>query len=193
MDMTNAYKIYELEKELASKDTISAKQKLDAFEAYGDVELNYKKVFEVYINTWMKGKYELEAQDSSYLKEIANQSPRVAGNAVYMARVMLSIDTIDTETYSAKSMNVSTNLGYDLLKLYPNPGSEFIHYELPILENETGTVRILYVSGKTLTEWSADAQNTIGSIDVSHYSKGIYLFDLQLTNGKSIVKKMVVK
>jgi hypothetical protein len=40
-----------------------------------------------------------------------HQSPRVAGNAVYMARVMLSIDTVDTETYSAKSMNASTNLG----------------------------------------------------------------------------------
>lgn len=193
MDMTNANKIYELEEELATKDTISAQQKLDAFEAYGDVEQNYKKVFEVYINTWMKGKYELESQDSSYLREIADQSPRVAGNAVYMARVMLSIDTIDTETYYAKSMTQSNSFLFEQLKLYPNPGNEFIHYQLPILENEKGIVRILDVSGKVIDEWSVDNENTIGSVDVSKYSIGIYLFDLQLTNGKSIVKKMVVK
>lgn len=193
MDMTNANKIYELEEELATKDTISAQQKLDAFEAYGDVELNYKKVFEVYINTWMKGKYELEAQDSSYLREIANQSPRVAGNAVYMARVMLSIDTIDTETYSAKSMTQSNNLLFEQLKLYPNPGSEYIHYQLPIIENETGIVRIIDVSGKIITEWEVNNEKTIGSVDVSKYSKGVYFFELQLTNDKFIVKKMIVK
>lgn len=125
-------------------------------------------------------------------KEIAHQSPRVAGNAVYMARVMLNIDTIDTETYSAKSMNISTNILYDLLKLYPNPSSKFIHYQLPILENEKGKVRILDVSGKLIKQWKVDSQNTIGSIDISHYSKGIYLFELNLNNGKSFIKKLVV-
>jgi len=123
----------------------------------------------------------------------AKQSPRVAGNAVYMARVMLSIDTIDTETYSAKSMTQSNNLLFEQLKLYPNPGSEFIHYQLPILENETGIVRIHDVSGKTIIYWNVDCYNTIGSLDVSNYSKGIYLFELKLTNGKSIVKKLVVE
>ncbi len=113
MDMTNAYKIYDLEKELALKDTLAAQQKLEAFEAFGDVELNYKKVFEVYINNWMKGKYYLAKEDSIQLREIAFQSPRVAGNAVYMARVMLSIDTNDTETYSAKSMNHSNAVSFD--------------------------------------------------------------------------------
>ncbi len=122
-----------------------------------------------------------------------HQSPRVAGNAVYMARVMLSIDTIDTETYSAKSMTQSNNLLFEQLKLYPNPGSEYIHYQLPIIENETGIVRILDISGKTIIEWKVDSYNTIGSIDVSQYSIGIYLFELNLNNGKSIVKKMVVK
>jgi len=110
-----------------------------------------------------------------------------------MARVMLSIDTIDTETYSAKSMTQSNNLLFNQLKLFPNPGSEFIHYELPILENETGIVRILDVSGKTIIEWEVDHEKIIGSVDVSQYSKGIYLFDLKFTNGKSIVKKMIVK
>lgn len=122
-----------------------------------------------------------------------HQSPRVAGNAVYMARVMLSIDTIDTETYYAKSMTQSNGLLFEQLKLYPNPGSEFIHYQLPILENETGFVRIIDVSGKFINEWLVDYEKTIGSVDVSQYSKGIYLFHLQLTDGKSIVKKMVVK
>jgi len=123
----------------------------------------------------------------------ADQSPRVAGNAVYMARVMLSIDTIDTETYYAKSMTQSNDLLFEQLKLYPNPGSEFIHYQLPILENETGFVRIIDVSGKFINEWLVDYEKTIGSVDVNHYSKGIYLFELNLNNGKSIVKKLVVK
>lgn len=123
----------------------------------------------------------------------AHQSPRIAGYAVYMARVMLSIDTIDTETYSAKSMHHSNTVVFDQLKLYPNPGSEYIHYQLPILENETGWVKIIDVSGKIVDHWKVDSQNTIGSINVSHYSKGIYMFELELMNGKSIVKKLVVE
>jgi hypothetical protein len=123
----------------------------------------------------------------------AKQSPRIAGNAVYMARVILSIDTIDTETYSAKSMNLSNSLLFEQLKLYPNPGNEFIHYQLPILENETGIVRIIDVSGKIITEWEVNNEKTIGSVDVSKYSKGVYFFELQLTNDKFIVKKMIVK
>ncbi|MBU3659102.1 MAG: T9SS type A sorting domain-containing protein [Flavobacteriales bacterium] len=126
-------------------------------------------------------------------KEIAYLSPRVAGNAVYMARVMLSIDTLDTETYSAKSINLSDVNIFDHLKLFPNPSSEFIHYQLPILENESGFVQILDVSGKIVEEWKVNSYNTIGSLDVSNYSKGIYLFELNLNNGKSIVKKLVVK
>jgi hypothetical protein len=122
-----------------------------------------------------------------------NQSPRVAGNAVYMARVMLSIDAIDTETYSAKSVIQSNSLLFEQLKLYPNPGNEFIHYQLPILENEIGNVRIFDVSGKIITEWEVNNEKTIGSVDVSKYSKGIYLFELNLNNGKSIVKKLVIK
>jgi hypothetical protein len=123
----------------------------------------------------------------------ADQSPRVAGNAVYKARVMLSIDTIDTETYYAKSTNVQSSKVYEQLKLYPNPGSEFIHYQLPIEESENGIVRIIDISGKLLIEWTVDFNCSIGSLDVSQYSKGIYMFELELTNGKSIIKKLVVE
>lgn len=192
-NIANAYKIYEFEEELAQKDTLAAQQKLAAFEAYGDVESNYKKVFDIYINNWMKDKYGLSKVDSSSLQEIALQSPRVAGNAVYMARVMLSIDTTDTETYYAKSTNVQAIKVNEQLKLYPNPGSEFIHYQLPIEESENGIVRIIDISGKLLIEWTVDFNCSIGSLDVSQYSNGIYMFELELTNGKSIIKKLVVE
>ncbi|NBR13026.1 MAG: T9SS C-terminal target domain-containing protein [Crocinitomicaceae bacterium] len=193
VDLTNAAKIYEYEQKLAQKDTIGAKELMALFDAYSDVEYNYKRVYEIYNRSWLEKEIEFTAEDSLVLNEIAYLSPRVAGNAVYTARVLLGLMIIDTETYAAKSAQSNSGIEYSTIKIYPNPSSEFFHYELPLKEGENGIVSIMDISGKVLQTWAVDFNGNLGSFYVQNYSKGVYVFELTINNDQKIVQKLIVK
>jgi hypothetical protein len=186
-------KIYEYEEKLEQKDTIGAKELMTLFDAYSDVEYNYKRVYEIYNRSWLEKEIEFTADDSLVLNEIAYLSPRVAGNAVYTARVLLGLMIIDTETYAAKSAQMNSAISYSKLKIYPNPSSEFFHYELPLTEVDKGKVTILDVSGKELENWKVDFNSHLGSLDIKNYAKGVYFFELTINDKTKLVEKLIIK
>jgi hypothetical protein len=123
----------------------------------------------------------------------AKQSPRVAGNAVYTARVLLGLMIIDTETYSAKSAQINTSNENSDLRIYPNPSSDFFSYFLPLKEEDKGTISIIDISGKEIQTWSADYSTDEGSLDIQKYAKGVYFFELTINGNQKLVKKLIVK
>lgn len=127
------------------------------------------------------------------MNEIANLSPRVAGNAVYTARVILGLMIIDTETYGAKSAQQNSGVIYSRIKIFPNPSSEYFHYELPLKEGENGKVSIIDVSGKVLQTWAVDFNEHLGSFNVQNYAKGVYMFELIINNDQKMIQKLIVK
>jgi hypothetical protein len=125
----------------------------------------------------------------------AHQSPRVSGNAVYKARAMLGLYILDTETYSAKSaQHASTNIiEYEsFLKLYPNPANELIQYEFDIEEMDKGKIKIYNVLGSILEEINVNHKISKGSIDLTKFSKGVYLFELNVEGNQKIIKQFIV-
>jgi len=127
------------------------------------------------------------------MNEIAYLSPRVAGNAVYTARVLLGLMIIDTETYAAKSAQSNSGIEYSTIKIFPNPSSEYFHYELPLLEGDQGKVTIIDISGKVLDAWFVDFSSNKGSLDVNKYAKGIYFFELTINDNSKFIEKLIVK
>ena len=126
---------------------------------------------------------------------LAYQSPRVSGNAVYQARAMLGLYILDTETYSAKSaQHASTNIieSESFLKLYPNPANELIQYEFDIEEMDKGIIKIYSILGSVLEEINVNHKISKGSIDISSFSKGVYLFELNIDGKHKIIKQFVV-
>lgn len=126
-------------------------------------------------------------------KEIAFQSPRVAGNAVYTARVLLGLMIIDMETYAAKSAQMNSVISYSKLKIYPNPSNDYFHYELPLKEGDNGMISIVDLSGKEVKSWNADFNNNLGSLDIKNFAKGVYIFELTINNDQKLVQKLIVK
>lgn len=116
VDISNSAKIYQYEEKLTSNDTLEAKELMALFEAYSDVEQTYKKVYEIYNRSWLDGVHSFTAEDSLLLNEIAYLSPRIAGNAVYTARVLLGLLIIDTETFGAKSAKQNSKVVYSKVK-----------------------------------------------------------------------------
>jgi len=193
VQISNSAQIYEYEEKLASKDTLEAKELMALFEAYSDVEQTYKRVYEIYNRSWLDGVHSFTAEDSLVLNEIAYLSPRIAGNAVYTARVLLGLMIIDTETYGAKSAQQNFKVMYSKLKIFPNPSSEYFHYELPLLEGDQGKVTIIDVSGKVLETWIVNFSSNKGSLNVNNYAKGIYFFELAINDNTKFVEKLIVK
>ena len=125
----------------------------------------------------------------------AYQSPRVSGNAVYQARAMLGLYILDTETYSAKSaQHASTNIieSESYLKLYPNPAREQIEYEFEIKNEQVGKVTVFSILGSTLIEFQVNHKISKGSIDLTKFSKGVYLFELNVEGNQKIIKQFIV-
>jgi hypothetical protein len=67
------------------------------------------------------------------------------------------------------------------LEVFPNPTNGFLN--LGILANK---VTITDLSNKTI-----EIYKNVEKIDFSNYAKGLYLINIKLENGKSIVKKIL--
>lgn len=193
IELTNTAKIYEYEEKLAQKDTIGAKELMALFDAFSDVEQTYKRVYEIYNRSLLEGKNYFSKDDSLLLNEIAYLSPRVAGNAVYTARVLLGLTIIDTETYAAKSAKLQTSNSSSYLKIFPNPSNDYFHYYLPLGEKDKGTIIISEISGKEIQKWTADYTTNQGSLDIQKYAKGIYIFELSINGNQKLIQKLIIK
>lgn len=188
-------KAYEFEEKLIQKDTIGAIDKITEFQPTSEMESFHKTTKEIYSHSWLINKSSLSIEDSLALYSIAYQSPRVSGNAVYQARAMLGLIILDTETYSAKSAQLTNadNIESESnLKLYPNPATELIQYEFDIEEMEKGNIKIYNILGSVLEEINVNHKISKGSIDLTKFSKGVYLFELNIFGKHKITKQFVV-
>lgn len=184
-------KAYEFEEKLIQKDTIGAIDKITEFQPTSEMESFHKTTKEIYSHSWLINKSSLSIEDSLALYSIAYQSPRVSGNAVYQARAMLGLIILDTETYSAKSSSISIET-IDNIKLYPNPVSDVLNYEFEIEYPEKGNVKIYSILGQMLKEFKVNHKLSAGTVDISSFSKGVYLFELNIEGKQKITKQFIV-
>lgn len=76
-------------------------------------------------------------------------------------------------------------------KVFPNPVSNLINFSFSTADQETVTVSVKDLLGRTLVQQQASNFTERGTIDVSNLSNGVYY--LELNNGKNLVTKKFVK
>jgi len=69
------------------------------------------------------------------------------------------------------------------IKIFPNPGNNFINVELKNISNEILNLEIIDINGQVLFNKKLD--NNFKQIDISSYSKGIYFVKLK---GQDFIK-----
>lgn len=98
--------------------------------------------------------------------------------------------TITNITGSPSSLPRFNGKGQLITDLYPNPTKGIVNIVVSGLTNQSITLHILDMSGRTLAtkQLTVNGSNTI---DISNYSKGIYMLEAQLPDGKKQQFKLV--
>ncbi len=86
---------------------------------------------------------------------------------------------------------ISVNELYDteIIKLYPNPVSHFLKYELSENQSATISFEIIDIQGRKLK--TMDKNTPTGEIDFSNLNSGVYI--LRLITNKNIMTKRIIK
>lgn len=92
---------------------------------------------------------------------------------------------IATQTEAQTSRSVTTPLSDDLVvKLYPNPATSYITFELQKVNEKGLSLRVYSFLGKKMYESQASLQKL--TIDLSEFNRGLYMYHLVDATGKVV-------
>ncbi len=174
------------------------------------IDSNIKTINTICLVQQLAGR-DLNAQEKQQLEQIAQLCPLTDGVAVYMARVIL--DPLDTIRYtnSCEIQSVTTNgnrLGLETddedynqeleeeagFMLYPNPNDGRITVNYKLSATQLGNLVIMDMMGKVLYEQELSPKKAVEQLNLTHLSKGVYLYTIQVNgepkqNGKLVIQK----
>ena len=87
------------------------------------------------------------------------------------------------------NINAEINI-QETFKIFPNPSSERIFFEVPYLMGEKSEIRIINTTGQIILEKTVFGGNQ--SLDITNIEDGIY-FAILNTNNKQSISKFIVK
>jgi hypothetical protein len=167
-------------------------------------EANSKLINELAVQYLVYGKNALSGYYNLILS-VAEQCPYSGGEAVFMARTMLSLfnDSIeyhDAEVcyqagYYRQSLNNSfMNEQKTGIRIIPNPAKDELFIQLERELNETCLIRIRDVAGRVIVNDSFDGKTKQHRLSIQHILSGIYQVEIKakesvLHNTKQVIIK----
>jgi hypothetical protein len=155
-----------------------------------EIENTFRKVYEVFGNSWAKGKYELSAEDSSLLNSIAFQSPWTHGEGVYMARMMLDTIYINEEPQIRIGREVETETIQSYTHIYPNPSVFDVNIHLADSLAFPVNVLIYDLSGRII--FHKIQTSSLQNYSIADLASGTYIYELNNQTGVIQRGKFVV-
>lgn len=156
------------------------------------IEANHKAVAGVIdrLQTQLLG-----SQDSLVLEQIVVQCPLVGGKAVYIARGILHLYDPsrifeDGNCAAPQRMGESSDVGnivFNTVVLIPNPASG----EVRLVSTSTATVWAYNMHGQLVKEIQVTGGET--ALDVSNWSRGVYLFRYRMVTGEVSSIRLVLQ
>lgn len=133
--------------------------------------------------------------DTVFLSPIANETnvrfgfkfQSAKGNNIY-------IDQINIESIYAGIQ--SNNYQISALNISPNPANEIAHISSPLFAQNSGTLKVIDISGRVLVQenWNEQMDNGwLMNIHTENYSPGLYHIILETPLGKQTGKLIVAK
>jgi len=171
-----------------------AKNYLQAYQPNNLSEINAMDSYEKYIQYLETDS--LSSQDSSLLLNIAYQNPLNSGQAVYIARNLMNLYIIDSlvNTSSSKFMAnglSEADLNYkSYIRTFPNPADDYLN--ISIGGDYRGDINyyIYSVDGRLINNGKL-INKQLNRVELSEFSKGIYLLEIK-NNNKLIHKDKLV-
>ncbi len=115
---------------------------------------------------------------------------RTGGNVVVIwpvAPALNTADTFRTNVHVKKVVGINENEAlYKAFNIYPNPSSNYIYINKTAPEEKVKRVRLFSPRGKLIYN-----EKLTSKINISSFSKGIYLFDIELEGGELLHYKII--
>lgn len=111
--------------------------------------------------------------------------------------IYVRIDNISGSCVSVASFLISTeslsinSLGLENLKIFPNPTSGMVTFQLPQISSKT-TVSLFDILGKRILFKELIPQNNLVSLDLSSFKTGIYIVKIS-SQGNEAIHKLIKK
>lgn len=195
-------KMSNIETNLSNGNKAVAASQLSTFTPANNIEINYKKFFEIY-KSYYDSTY--NSNDSLNLTALANKCPFIDGSVVYQARAMYNMvystvelfndncpveENIDTRFMMPQTVEQSNPLSKWAVELYPNPATNDL-FITGSNSDEDIQVFIADVSGKIVANYLVKTQAFTGKLKLD-LNSGIYFVTLVNQSNDRIVKKLII-
>jgi hypothetical protein len=121
---------------------------------------------------------------------------KVSGADVHYRVVAIACeDTSSTSisnTVAVSKKEINKDYGEELI-VYPNPANEIVFLNYPSIENGLIDIKVFNISGNLIlrkTKTHADGES---EINCSNLNSGIYFIEINYSNGKKIISKLIIK
>jgi len=147
------------------------------------IDYYLKTATEIYLKTYCVDNYNLTAQQIDFLTALANITPWVGGDGVYIARYMLNIeDDQNMADYAIAPQKQHTDAKTNNAKLYPNPAQNEVMIEFDNAIEGNALLEIYDFTGKLMHGITLTAGNQYISVSTKDLKPGIYMYRILLNN-----------
>ncbi len=164
-------------------------------------EQNRKQVNDVFLNTVVKGIYELTDEQFHTIANIAGQCPFTGGDAVYLARSLYELKEegdFDDEALCAEVEGRSVAAPGQPFKLtspgvliFPNPGKQQLNFAFPRDEGYM-SIEFIDLAGHSCKKIALPVGVESFVADVSDLKGGMYFCQINRANDIPLVQKVVI-
>ncbi|MBI2968315.1 MAG: hypothetical protein HYY40_10970 [Bacteroidetes bacterium] len=191
---TNMGRIQKTMKYIADGSDMLAMQEISSVSPSGAIEQNHKDVLNVYLNSWLKGRYWLDSTERTMLTSIAIQNPVTGGRGVYTARVML--DTLIHDEVMPVSQKTGNILGETVPDAINSKDIFFIGENtnqgvMSVNAEKCLTIEIINIYGQKVETYKCSENKITGIMQSERLQPGIYFVKIIFDNGKMMVLKKV--
>ena len=120
---------------------------------------------------------------------IANLSPSIGGEAVYIARAILNYEPIKLNKQDIILPFIATS--NETIEYYPNPANDFVYITKMDGNFETGTQITIYnLTGKLIAEQTINNESNQITINLKGINQGLYLCEVK--SNKEIISSFKI-
>lgn len=148
--------------------------------------LNVHSITNLTANSWSTYSFTISGLSSSY--PYLWIRPRFASGSAQTTTFVLLDSLCIAESTPVSVKNIDNNLP---VQIYPNPANSLVTVKLSGKQN-LQQIKLYNYAGSMVREWQ-NLQTNLLTIDVSDYSKGIYVIDITDTQGNRTVRKLQVQ
>ncbi|HOJ89868.1 MAG TPA: T9SS type A sorting domain-containing protein [Saprospiraceae bacterium] len=166
---------------------------IPAIEVY---EQNQKLVNTIMLQKMISNDWSFTPSEKVQINVIANQCPFTGGEGVYRARALAA--NYELNRYNDEMICITTMAGprsnidkENKVSFYPNPTSDFVNIMTENREQKIMTISLLNLDGKILYAKTLEALSDEYVLDVSEINTGIYMIQVELSDGISVNKKLI--